>query len=262
MKTLSISASKSIKSLALAACFLCGAVMSAPALATTIFWTDWRQVLPSAGGATVLGVITTSTSSVAVTYNNPQGIAFAQVNGGTDYYTNQNGVRDPDRSPYTSPDVSNIPTGTDIIGLQFAGVQTLTFSTPVANPVLAFVSLNSNSLLFSENFYILSSGDPIEGKDCGYWGCGILLAQTVGSEFELTGIGEPHGVILFLGVYSSISWRSTNDEFWNGFTVGVQGTAAEVYPPNPLPNRVPVPTTMMLLALGLPLVRRSGLIKR
>ncbi len=84
-------------------------------------------------------------------------------------------------SPYTSAAVDNVPTGTDIIALQFAGNQTLAFSETIANPVSGFVSL---------------------------------------------------------------VWRSLTNEYWNGFTVGVQGTDDEVF-------AVPEPASMMLLGSGL-----------
>jgi hypothetical protein len=67
-------------------------------------------------------------------------------------------------------------------------------------------------------------------------------------EYQLnsTGIGgtEPHGTLRFLGSFDTLTWRSSTDEFWNGFTVGVQGTAAEV-------NGVPEPASLALLGLGL-----------
>jgi len=60
------------------------------------------------------------------------------------------------------------------------------------------------------------------------------------------GTGEPHGTIRFKGAFDTLTWRSLSNVYWNGFTVGVQGTAAEVFPTN-----VPEPTTMLLFGLGL-----------
>jgi len=44
-----------------------------------------------------------------------------------------------------------------------------------------------------------------------------------------------------------VTWRSSSNEFWNGFTVGVQGTAIEI----PTTPAVPEPETVALLGVGL-----------
>jgi len=200
------------------------------------FWADWTGGdLDASAGFEGVGTITTPTSVVTVTYTNPQGIYFFQPSGGTDYYANGlfGTTRNPATSPYTSNLVANIPTGTDIVALKFAGTQTLTFSEPVANPVFAYVSLNGNGYAFDKDFEILSFGDPSNGNDCGYWGCGTSFKNVVdlgggNFEYQLLGTGEPHGTIRFLGTFSSVSWRSLSNETWNGFTVGILGTSAEV----------------------------------
>ena len=64
---------------------------------------------------------------------------------------------------------------------------------------------------------------------------------------------EPHGTLQFKGAFDTVTWRSSTDEFWNGFTVGVQGTAAEI-PVTP-PPAVPEPETVLLLAAGLAALR-------
>lgn len=198
------------------------------------FWADWTDDVldPSAG---LKGTITTPTSAVTVTYTNPQGIYFFQPSGGPDYYANGlfGTTRSAATSPYTSDVVANIPTGTDIVALRYAGTQTLTFSEPVANPVFAYVSLNGNGYAFDQDFEILSFGDSSDGNDCGYWGCGTSFKNVVDLgggifEYQLLGTGEPHGTIRFLGTFSTLSWRSLSDEIWNGFTVGILGTATEV----------------------------------
>lgn len=47
-------------------------------------------------------------------------------------------------------------------------------------------------------------------------------------EYQLLGTGEPHGTIRFLGAFDTVSWRSLSNEFWNGFTVGIEDTAQEI----------------------------------
>ncbi|MDA1348841.1 MAG: hypothetical protein O3A47_08240 [Chloroflexi bacterium] len=207
---------------------------SAEAAPATFFWTDWTDG-DFTSGFVGQGTITTPTSVVDVTYTNPQGIHFFQSSGGIDYYANNvfGCCRDPLTSPYTGDVVANIPTGTDIVALRYAGSQTLTFSEEIANPVFSYVSLNGNGYGFDQDFEILSFGDPSDGNDCGYWGCGTSFKNVVdlgggNFEYQLLGTGEPHGTIRFLGAFSTVTWRSLSDEIWNGFTVGVQGTAIEI----------------------------------
>jgi len=219
------------------------------ASAAQIYWTDWMgSDLDPGVGFQGQGVITTPTTTVNVTYTNPRGIGFYQPDPGTDWWIS----RTPSLpSPYTSTQVDNRPTFTDIVALQFAGNQTLQFSQTIANPVFSYVSLNGNGYAFlNQDFDILSFGDG-SVRSAGYWGPGTSFKNIVdlgggNIEYQLLGTGEPHGTIQFKGAFDSVTWRSLSNEYWNGFTVGVQGTAAEVFP-----NAVPEPSTLILLATGL-----------
>ncbi|MCA8944705.1 PEP-CTERM sorting domain-containing protein [Cognatazoarcus halotolerans] len=234
-----------------------GLVFSGIVSAAPIYWTDWTGGdLDPGAGFQGQGTITTTTSTVTVTYTNGNGIGFYQSSGGVDYYQNGHSGRDDTISPYTSSVVDNSPTGTDIIALSRAGDQTLTFSQSIANPVFAFVSLNGNGYAFlNQDFNILSVGG-VDGNACGYWGCGGVTKVVVdlgGGNFlyklnsSNVGGSEPHGVIQFTGAFDTLTWTSATNEYWNGFTVGVQGTATEVFPP----SRVPEPATLILMSLGL-----------
>lgn len=242
-----------------------GALVFAAATANAVpfYWTDWTgSDLDSGPGFRAQGTITTSSSTVTVTYTNPQGIGFYQSSGGTDWFAGGSGPT----SPYTSSLVDNRPPAEDIIALQRAGMQTLQFSEAIATPVFAFVSLNRNGYAFDQDFEILSLGG-VDGNACGYWGCGGAIKNVVdlgGGNFEYqliannVGGTEPHGTLRFTGTFDTVTWRSLTDEYWNGFTVGVQGTAIEVPPcevdpslPQCRPGQVPEPGTWMLLALGL-----------
>ncbi len=226
------------------------ALSGAGANAVPFFWTDWTGTdLDPGPGFSAQGTITTTTSTVVVTYTNANGIGFYQPSGGIDYYISVGAGA----SPYTSAVVDNRPTGTDIIALDHAGTQTLHFAEAIANPVFAFVSLNGNGYAFDQDFDILSVGG-VDGHACGYWGCGGVSKVVVdlgGGKFEYQlnsnniGGSEPHGTLQFKGAFDTVTWRSQTNEYWNGFTVGVQGTAVEVIP------AVPEPETVVLLGMGL-----------
>ncbi len=229
------------------------------ASAATIYWTDWvGSAVPQGGGFMATGSITTGSSTVNVTYTNPQGVGFYQPSGGAYYYSG--GTDGPGgTSPYTSSAVDNRPPTTDIIALTYSGQQTLSFSQSIANPVFAYVSLNGNGYAFNRDFDILSFGDASDGNACGYWGCGTSYKNvvTVGgnTEYQLLGTGEPHGVLQFKGTFDTVNWRSLSNEFWNGFTVGIQDTAVDFCAANPTapgctPTGVPEPASLALAGLA------------
>lgn len=249
------------------------ATFTAAAGAVPFYWTDWvGSDLDPGPGFQAQGTITTPTSTVNVTYTNVNGVGFYQPSGGIDYYNNRNNVPGP--SPYTSSLVDNRPTGTDIIALRYQGTQTLQFSQEIANPVFAFVSLNGNGYAFDQDFEILGLGG-VDGKACGHWGCGgaskVVVEISPGVfEYQLNsnnvGGTEPHGTLRFVGTFDTLTWRSSNNEYWNGFTVGVQGTREEVCQPgSTLPEcgegtgQVPAPMPLALLAFGL---LGAGMVRR
>lgn len=248
MQGLSATLSRAIPAVALA---LAGGAASA----SPVYWTDWTGADTDTGpGFAGNGTITTPTTTVNVTYTNAAGVGFYQPSGGTNYWSPGLPVGN---SPYTSDEVDNAPSSTDIIALQHAGNQTLSFSQTVLNPVFAFVSLNGNGYAFlNQDFEILSFGAGLGAaapgnNSCGHWGCGSVTKQVVDLgngdvEYRLIGSGEPHGTIRFIGEFDSVTWRSMTSEYWNGFTVGVQGLADE----EPPPNGVPLPATWLLMVAG------------
>lgn len=230
---------------------LIGITLSAGCMINTanagvIYWADWQ----SGTSTEVLGEFTTNTSSVGITYTNQQGIAFLQTGTGTDYFENSQSAA---ISPYTSSVVDNIPTASEMIALQNQGTQTLSFSESVANIVFSYVSLNENGYSFNQDFDILSVGS-VDGKSPGYFGNGTSRKKVVDLgngefEYQLLGTGEPHGTIQFKGAFEQVSWNSLSDEYWNGFTIGIEGTTREV--------NVPEPSTLAIFALGI-----MGLVSR
>jgi hypothetical protein len=225
-----------------------GVMAAAPAAAVNVNWIDW-QTSSSTNGFTATGVITSGGETIDVTYNNPQGVGFFQngVTGNlTNYFTGT-------PSPYTSigPNGNdNAPPAAEMIALRFQGTQTLTFSQRVANLYLSFVSLNGNGYRFDQDFEILSvTGQNLDGDTsadgAGRFGTGNVVRVDNGDgtySLNSTG-GEPHGTIFFLDEFDSLAWTSLSNEFWNGFTVGVEGTAQQV-------NPVPLPAGGWLALMG------------
>jgi hypothetical protein len=137
--------------------------------------------------------------------------------------------------------VSNAPTSANGI-LQLAGgnsnVNTVTFSTPVLNPVMAIWSLGASgtaaSFVFIDAIPTFLSGGP----SAEYGGSSITVTGNTVSGLE------GNGTVLFPGTFSSISWTNPNYEFWYGFDVGVAGIA----------GAVPEPETYALMMAGLALL--------
>jgi hypothetical protein len=187
-------------------------------------WANWTSATPG-----VPGTASGNIGSNMLTYTGE--FTFAQLsNIGTYYWTGALKGAPGDISPYISATVENNPPTADLIAQTggYSGVNTITFSQAVTDPVMAIVSLGrptqNVTYYFNQPFTILSQGP-------GWWGGPGTLTQ---SGNNLIGL-EGDGTIQFLGTYTSISWTAPDFEFWYGFTVGV----------------VPLPPTALLLGTGL-----------
>jgi hypothetical protein len=138
--------------------------------------------------------------------------------------------------------LSNGPTQNNNVMRIFGGttnVNTLSFSQPVVDPVLAIWSLGSSvqgpaSFVFTG----LNPQNIVGGPNSEFGGNALTL-----SGVTVSGV-EGNGSIQFLGTYSSISWTNPQYEDYYGFNVGVTGV-------------VPEPTAMLLaLACVAGLIRR------
>lgn len=204
------------------------------ASAGLITWTDWTTATPGTPD-TVDGAM----GGVTVTYSGDYFFVQTGASGETNYWTEP----DPLNTPYTSGVVDNAPTGTDLIALRNPARHTITFSTPVFNPVMAIATMGQDLKIadpipitysFDQPFSLLSHGE-------GYWSGSYEYYATDKDGYysifgnSLTGM-EFHGAIQFTGWLSSISWSSNPGENWHAFTVGAP---------------VPEPATMLLLGGGL-----------
>jgi hypothetical protein len=120
-------------------------------------------------------------------------------------------------SSYVGGIVTTAPTEADGI-IQMTGgpgsmTDTITFSAPVKNPVIAIWSLGASGTLAQ---FVFAETPTFEagGPSTEYGGSPItVLGDTVSGM-------EGNGVVALLGTYSSISFTTPKYESWYGFTVG------------------------------------------
>jgi len=199
--------------IALAAVLAVG--LTGSASATPIDWTQWNTGFTTGstgGAATGSGGISYSGELQNLLFGYPSWGPPGTFNGGT---------------------ISNAPPPAGGIIQLFGGgttIDTITFATPVVDPVMAIWSLGQGgrpaSFVFDSPFTIESGGPSNE------YG-GNPLTFIVGG---VNGV-EGNGTIQFHGTFSSISWTNPLNENWYGFTVGTV-------------SAVPEPSTWAMLILG------------
>jgi hypothetical protein len=196
----------------LIASILAGLASSAMA-GNSITYTDWTSASAPGVSATAGGTMALSSGTVDVTYDGE--FTFAQINdGGTQFWTEPN----PSLLPYTGNSVvGNAPSSPDIIALEEQSqteVNTITFSTPVLDPIMLINSLGTPS---SEVSYVFTQTPTLLSAGQGYWGGNATSLSLSGD--TLSG-AEGAGALEFQGEISSITWTISGAEFWNGFTIG------------------------------------------
>ena len=219
---------------------------STSAWADTVTWTDWTAFTAGNTTGTAAGTIAIG-SGIGVSYT-------GQVLSNSNTNNAAGGVSWTPLTTFAGGSVSNGPAPNhDIITLtggSATGVNTVTFSTPVVDPVMAIWSLGQGggpaSFVFtpSEPFSIQAGGPSAE-----FGGSTITQAGDI-----VNGI-EGNGTIRFSGTYSQITWTNPQFESFYGFTLGAVGASTT--------PTVPEPSTYVTLITGLlalvPFVRaKSG----
>jgi PEP-CTERM motif len=197
------------------------AVVAVSAQAATITWTNWTAV--TAGNT---GTATGTMGGTTVSYSGQVGF-LATAPSYTPVATFTGGV------------VGNAPPAAfRSVALTggLAAANTITFSQPVTNPVMAIWSLGQPGLQASFNFnaaepFTLQSGGP----NAEFGGASITVSgnNVMGS--------EGNGVILFNGTFSSLTFTNPTFENYYTFTVGMAGSTTDV----------PEPGSVALLLAGI-----------
>ena len=204
------------------------------------YYANWTSgTLSSLTNGSASGIIATSQGMVNVSYTGDVAAPTQVNNIGYDYFSSYAAI-------YSDAAVSNKPLRVDIIALSqsHAFADTLTFSTPVTNPILDIVSLGS---VYQGTTYVFNATPTILSQGSGaYGGCNTCLSV---SGRTLTG-HEGDGVVQFLGTYSQLSWTTAGGEYWNGFTVGVAGLAGNRASDGDTASPTPEPATWVNLLIS------------
>ena len=199
----------------IAACVWC---VGASSHANVIGWNTWSS--DSSGTMTVGG------NSVAVTFSS----------GNPHHFLPNSPSWTPHSTWADGAVVGNAPTSSNglmqLFGGPTEGIDTLSFSTPVVNPVVAIWSLGNNgtaaSFVFDQTPTLVAGGPS---------------AEFAGSSINISGNTvwgyEANGTVEFMGTYASISWTNPIYEDYYGFNVGAPSIAT------------PVPGNLALLFIGL-----------
>jgi len=200
--------------------FVSALFASSNVLATTI-WTDWTAItLGDPGSASGTLGSTTVTYSGEVTGN-------SNINGTSTIWNPE--------STYIGGVVDTSPNSVgDHIALNGSSTTgTINFSAPIVDPVIAIWSLGQPGSTASFTFQQTPTF-VVGGPNSIYNGSAIVVDGNVVSG------NEGNGVIIFNGEFSSISFTSTNEN-WYAFTVGANGE----------PAVIPVPAAVWLFGSGL-----------
>lgn len=144
---------------------------------------------------------------------------------------------------WTGGTVGNGPSINSFIGLTGGPgtyTETITFSSPVTNPVLAIWSLGQVGISAE---FLFNSSEPFTieaGGPSAQYGGGSLYTGGSCPTDAVCG-AEGNGTIQFDGTFSSITWTNPAYEDWYAFDIGVRD------PPSPTPE----PATLLLLGTGI-----------
>jgi PEP-CTERM motif len=195
------------------------------ASAAIIDWTTWT----SSTDSSTAGSATGTSGAIGVGYTGEVQEIRSDVVYSAPIATFQGGTitnAPPDNSPVTIRLIGGNNTVTD----------TILFSAPVLDPVMAIWSLGQNGKQAEFDFASSLTFTIVTGGSTDQYGGGsITLALNPNNVLGVEG----NGTIQFKGAITSISWTTPVSEDWYGFAVGTAGVSA-----------VPEPSTWGMMILG------------
>jgi hypothetical protein len=218
----------------------CAVFATLPAQADTIAWAKW-----SSATAGTPGTASATIGSITVTYSGQTSGLLTGYPSWNPSSTFTGGVvGNPPPAANNSVQLEGTPAGAVAI------TETITFSTPVADPIFAVWSLGAPGTPASFDF---TSSEPFTvqggGPSAEYGGTALTIS---GEDVEGQ---EGNGIIQFNGTFTSITFTTPQYENYYAFTVGEDATLT-----SQLPGTTPEPGTLSLFGLGLvalAFIRRS-----